>query len=78
MHYIVPSARILEDRKGEWEGGGACRARFTGIKIEISRLRELKQSFHESRKIRRLILFVAHIVLQSCGVDYFELYIHKK
>ena len=67
MHYIVPSAGILEDRKGEW--GAAC---------TVSRLRELKQSFHESRKIRRLVLFVAHIVLQSCGVDYFELYIHKK
>ena len=37
--------------------------------------RELRQSFHESSKI----LFVAHIVLQNWGVDYFELvFIHKK
>ena len=38
---------------------------------------ELKQTFHESR-IQRLILFVAHIVLQNGGVDYFELCIRMK
>ena len=37
--------------------------------------RELKQTCHESHKIQRLILFVAHIVLINY---YFELGIHKK
>ena len=39
MHYIVPSARILEDRKGEWEGGGGGGPVVPGS-------RELKSKFH--------------------------------
>ena len=36
-----------------------------GFKSKFHGSRELKQAFLESRKIQRLILFVAHIVLQN-------------
>ena len=45
------------------------------LKSKFHGLWELKQTFHESHKIQRLILFVAHIVLINY---YFELGIHKK
>ena len=48
------------------------------LKSKFHGLWELKQTFHESHKIQRLILLITHRVLQNWGVNYFELCIHKK
>ena len=48
------------------EREGACRVYGSkGLKPKFHGSRELKQAFLESCEIQRLILFVAHIVLQN-------------
>ena len=66
MRLLVYTSSTLK-RVGK--GGG-------GVVVHGSR--ELNQTFPESCKIQRLILFVIHIVLQNWSVNYFELCIHKK
>ena len=52
-------------------GGGGVIHGSRELKLKFYTSRELNQTFQESHKIQRSILFIVHTVLQNWGVNYY-------